>query len=116
MAPYNPPLNTHYTELDVSTYDEDFMWFAIGQKGKNFYDITSWLKIEYLWYNKERQVVEIWGSWKSLVERDAKSRVKMALESYSQIYVKPPTDTCLSPSDLSVDHQPITQSSTPVSV
>jgi len=116
MAPYDPPSNAHYTELDVSQYDEDFMWFVIGREGKNFYDITSWLKLQYLWFDKERKVVEIWGSWRSLSDLQAKNRIAEVLENYQEIYVKSPTNTSPSQSDLSADPQPITQSSSPVSV
>ena len=86
MAPYDPPVNAHYTELDVSNYPEDFMWKAIGKEGKNFYDLTDWLKLKYLWYDENRKVVEIWGPYKSLAE-GAKEKVSSVLDMYSQILV-----------------------------
>ncbi len=86
MAPYDPPVNAHYTELDVSNYPEDFMWKAIGKEGKNFYDLTAWLKLKYLWYDENRKVVEIWGPYNSLAE-GVKEKVSSVLNMYSQILV-----------------------------
>lgn len=84
MAPYDPPHDAHYTELDVSGYPDDFMWKAIGREGKNFYDITNWLKLRYLWYDDKRNVVEIWGPYASL--RDgAREKVRNVLDMYCQI-------------------------------
>lgn len=86
MAPYEPPANAHYTELDVSQYPEDFIWFCVGHKGKNFYDITSWLGIQYLWYDNSRKVIEIWGSWNSLNDNQAKSKIDNVIKMYNEIY------------------------------
>ena len=35
MAPYRPP-NTHYSELDVSSYEEDDIFKFVGKSGKKF--------------------------------------------------------------------------------
>ncbi len=114
MAPYNPPSHAHYTELDVSMYDEDFIWFVIGVGGKNFYDITSWLKLQYLWFDSVRGVVEIWGSWSSLSKLRARERLCGVIEQYHSIYVKPTHGgTCQSQSDLSAGHQQTEQNATP---
>lgn len=86
MAPYDPPVNAHYTELDVSKYPEGFMWKAIGKEGKNFYDVTGWLKLKYLWYDDKRNVVEIWGNYDSLAN-GAKENVQKVLDMYSEILV-----------------------------
>lgn len=84
MAPYEPPCDAHYTELDVSEYPEEFMWKAIGREGKNFYNITDWLKLKYLWYDEKRKVVEIWGSYSAL-SHGAKDKVNNVLKMYRQI-------------------------------
>ncbi len=86
MAPYEPPVNAHYTELDVSKYPEGFMWKAIGKEGKNFYAVTDWLKLKYLWYDDKRNVVEIWGNYDSLAN-GAKENVEKVLDMYSEILV-----------------------------
>lgn len=60
MAPYQPP-NAHYSQMDVSEYNEDQIFSFIGKTGKKFYWLTQKLGLDYLWYDKERQVIEIWG-------------------------------------------------------
>mgnify|MGYP001190934790 FL=1 len=60
MAPYQPP-NAHYSQMDVSDYTEDQIFSFIGKTGKKFYRLTQKLGLDYLWYDKERKVIEIWG-------------------------------------------------------
>jgi hypothetical protein len=60
MAPYQPP-NAHYSQMDVSKYTEDEIFSFIGKTGKKFYWLTQKLGLDYLWYDKDRQVIEIWG-------------------------------------------------------
>ena len=60
MAPYQPPIS-HYSQMDVSDYTEDEVFLFIGVNGKRFYWLTKKLGLEYLWYDRERQVIEIWG-------------------------------------------------------
>jgi len=55
MAPYNPP-NTHYSQMDVSMYEEDDIFKFIGKN----------LDLSYMWYDKERKVIELWGPYESL--------------------------------------------------
>ena len=56
MAPYNPP-NTHYSQMDVSMYEEDDIFKFIGKNGKKFYWLTRYLDLSYMWYDKERRVI-----------------------------------------------------------
>ena len=86
MPEYAPPANAHYTELDVSNYPEGFMWKAIGKEGRNFYSITDWLHLKYLWYDEKRNVIELWGSYESL-RAGARERVSQVLKMYEQILV-----------------------------
>jgi hypothetical protein len=60
MAPYQPP-NAHYSQMDVSDYTEDRIFSFIGKTGKKFYWLTHKLGLDYLWYDKERKIIEIWG-------------------------------------------------------
>lgn len=62
MAPYTPP-PTHYSQMDVSEYDEERIFAFIGKTGKKFYWLTKILGLDYLWYDKERKVIEIWGPY-----------------------------------------------------
>lgn len=65
MAPYTPP-NTHYSEMDVSSYSDNELYRFIGKNGKRFYWLTKFLELAYIWYDKERKVIEIWGPYSSL--------------------------------------------------
>lgn len=60
MAPYTPP-SSHYSQMDVSSYTEDQIFAFIGKNGKRFYWLTQKLGLDYLWYDKDRKVFEIWG-------------------------------------------------------
>jgi len=65
MAPYNPPV-AHYSQFDVSGYSEDDMFKFIGKGGKKFYWLTYYLGLDYIWYDKDRKVIELWGPFSSL--------------------------------------------------
>jgi hypothetical protein len=93
MAPYNPPFGKHYTQLDVSNYDEDFMFGMIGKEGHNFYRLTDILKIDYLWYDNTRKVVELWGPFWAL-NRGAVNKLAGILEKRDQSRFKDPQDIC----------------------
>ena len=65
MAPYDPP-NTHYSQFDVSEYNDADLYKFIGKGGKKFYWLTRYLNLDYIWYDKERKVIELWGAYSSL--------------------------------------------------
>ncbi len=79
MAPYDPP-NCHYTELNVSEYDQEKIFGFVGYNGKRFYWLTNKTDTEYIWYDKERKVIEIWGSYDSLHFGQAKNIVECELK------------------------------------
>ena len=79
MAPYRPP-NTHYSELDVSSYEQDDIFNFIGKSGKRFYWLTRFLELSYLWYDKNRRVIEIWGPYESLQNFQAHHIIECELE------------------------------------
>jgi len=81
MAPYNPPVS-HYTELDVSDYDEDFMFSFVGKGGKRHYWLTRMIGVDYLWYDHKRKVIEIWGPFNVLKTRQAQELLKSELEIF----------------------------------
>ena len=65
MAPYKPP-SAHYSQFDVSGYNEDDIFKFIGKNGKKFYWLTRYLDLSYMWYDKKRKVIELWGPYESL--------------------------------------------------
>ena len=81
MAPYEPPI-AHYTQLDVSEYSDDEILYVIGKGGKGFYKLTRELGVNYLWWDKERKVVEIWGSFTAL---DLGAKEKLSSEIFQKI-------------------------------
>jgi hypothetical protein len=62
---YNPPI-AHYNELRVPDYVE--VGLLIGKGGKHFKYITYKTKCTYIWYNKDRRVIELWGPEWALIE------------------------------------------------
>lgn len=66
MAPYDPPHDVHYSQFDVSGYDEQDVWRFCGQQGGRFYWLTRRLNLKYIWYDKNRKVIELWGPYWAL--------------------------------------------------
>lgn len=58
MAPYCPPI-AHYAHVKVPSGTN--MLYKIGKRGVNFKNLTSQLKVNYIWWNQAQDVVEIWG-------------------------------------------------------
>lgn len=85
MAPYNPPV-AHYSQLDVSEYSDEQMLSFIGKEGHRFYWLTNKLGLNYLWWDNERKVVELWGSFGSLIN-GAKDRLD---EYFKKFTGRPP--------------------------
>jgi hypothetical protein len=77
MAPYEPPI-AHYSQLDVSEYTDEQILCVIGKGGKGFYKLTTQLGLNYLWWDKERKVVELWGSFGAL-SNGAKEKLSSAI-------------------------------------
>jgi len=82
MAPYNPP-SSHYSELDVSSYDEEAVYGFIGRSGKRFYWLTRFLGLDYLWFNAKRKVIEIYGPYYTHLNRQAAHVVEAELEHFT---------------------------------
>lgn len=69
---YNPPKNTHYGQIHCSIKPEN-IGRLIGYRGRIFNAITRCTDIKYLWIDKNRNVIEIWGS--ELGIEDAKQKL-----------------------------------------
>ena len=81
MAPYTPP-NAHYSQMDVSEYDEDRLFSFIGKTGKKFYWLTHRLELDYMWYDKKRKVIELWGPYHIHVNHQAERVIRCELEYF----------------------------------
>ena len=69
MPPYAPP-SSHYCEINAF-YSQSDNLKIIGPGGHNFKRLTTKMNIDYLWWNIERNVFEIWGT-ESKVESSVK--------------------------------------------
>jgi hypothetical protein len=76
---YTPPLNSHYTQINTSPVSDDVMRISIGQGGRVFKAITHQSNVNYIWFNKEKQFVEIWGPEKNLP--DAYNRIVTRIQN-----------------------------------
>lgn len=75
---YNPPPDALYAEVKVSEeLTDELMYRVIGKEGIAFKAITHLSGSDYIWWNKEKNVIEIWAyyhqalasSWVRLRER-----------------------------------------------
>ena len=78
---YDPPVS-HYSEMDVSEYDEQSMFKFIGREGKKFYYLTRILGVDYLWYDKERKKIEIWGPFYVHQNKQAAHVIRAELDHF----------------------------------
>ena len=67
MAPYNPPI-AHYCHINVSNYSDNAILMAMGKKGNVFKEITKNSKVDYIWWNQEMKIIEIWGPFEYMYE------------------------------------------------
>jgi hypothetical protein len=81
MAPYTPP-TTHYSQMDVSDYTDDQIFAFIGKTGKRFYWLTQKLGIDYLWYDKDRKVIEIWGPYYTHLNQQSAHVIRCELDFF----------------------------------
>lgn len=79
---YNPPLNAHYTQIDTTSVSDDVMRISIGQGGRVFKAITYQANVNYIWFNKEKKYIELWGPEQNLP--DAYSRVVTRIQNIMQ--------------------------------
>jgi hypothetical protein len=81
MAPYQPP-NAHYSQMNVSDYTDDHIFAFIGKTGKRFYWLTKFLGLDYLWYDRKRQVIEIWGPYHTHLNQQSEHVIRCELDFF----------------------------------
>ena len=81
MAPYNPP-DSHYAHLKVDLYDELLVQKYMGKRGQHFYDLTTKLGMRYIWYNKEKKIIEVWGPYNSFKDNNPIDVIHQDLEKF----------------------------------
>ena len=75
MPPYNPPV-AHYVHVDVSMYDS----FILSQCMQKFYVLTNRLRVKYIWLNQSKKIIEIWGSYDSMLKHDPAKVIRDELD------------------------------------
>jgi hypothetical protein len=83
MAPYTPP-NSHYSQMDTSDLTDDEIFAFIGKTGKRFYWLTQKLGLDYLWYDKERKVIEIWGPFYTHQNQQSAHLIRAELDFFTK--------------------------------
>ena len=58
---YCPPMNRHFTCINVSTIPEDKIAQIIGNNGKIFKAISHQSGVDYIYWIKEKNIIEVWG-------------------------------------------------------
>lgn len=59
MTEYSPP-NTFYTQT-TGLFENEDMYQFIGKSGAHFKYLTTKLGLDYIWWNKEKNIIELWG-------------------------------------------------------
>lgn len=78
--------------MDVSDYTDDQIFSFIGKTGKRFYWLTQKLGLDYLWYDKERKVIEIWGPYYTHTNQQSAHLIRCELD----FFLTPKLETPLS--------------------
>jgi len=64
MTEYSPP-NTFYSQT-YGLFENEDMYKFIGKNGAHFKYLTTKLGVEYIWWNKNTNIIEIWGPHQKL--------------------------------------------------
>jgi hypothetical protein len=54
----------------------------MGPRGWRFYDLTSQLKMSYIWWNKKLRIIEIWGPYSSFRDNDPVGTIHAELDKF----------------------------------
>ena len=75
---YSPP-NTFYSHVKGLDTNEDMFKF-IGKQGSHFKFLTNKLGLDYIWWNKDSNVIELWGHHNRML--NAQKVMKQKKEKY----------------------------------
>ena len=65
MPSYNPPIS-HYSQVSIpENLDKKDVFKFIGKSGTNLIKLTEILDMKYIWWDINRNVIELWGSEKN---------------------------------------------------
>ena len=80
MTDYSPP-NTFYSQT-YGLFENQDMYKFIGKNGAHFKFLTTKLGLDYIWWNKDTNIIELWGPHHRL--KYAKKIVDDKLNEYIQ--------------------------------
>ena len=78
MTDYSPP-NTFYSQT-YGLFENQDMYKFIGKNGVHFKYLTTKLGLDYIWWNKETNIIEIWGPHHKL--KHGKKIIEGKLDKY----------------------------------
>lgn len=85
MAPYKPPADAHYAHV-VTDFSLKQMLEFMGKGGQRFKRFTEMNKLEYVWWNKEMHLIEMWGNHKDLTQ--CVQHMKNMMETFRMRYIQ----------------------------
>jgi len=59
---YKPPIHSPKLEIKIYNPNDKHLGLIIGKDGKNFIYLTQKYKLDYIWYNRDTQNIEIYGN------------------------------------------------------
>lgn len=80
---YEPPPNTHFTEVPLSPDEVAIIGTIIGRGGFYFKRITEAARVHYIYYKEDRAAIEVWGPEFRL--QNAVDRIKRRIEAAKEV-------------------------------
>ena len=77
---YEPP-NTFYSQT-YGLFENEDMYKFIGKNGAHFKFLTTKLGLDYIWWNKDTNVIELWGPHYKL--KNAKKMIIFKLDEFME--------------------------------
>lgn len=90
MTEYSPP-NTFYSQT-YGLFENEDMYKFIGKNGTHFKYLTTKLGLDYIWWNKDTNVIEIWGPHSNL--KFAKKIMNHKMKMFMKNKTAPPLQRC----------------------
>lgn len=56
----DPPEGKHYRQSSLKI-EEEIIPHVIGEDGKHFKRITEMANVDYIWWENNKKIIEIWG-------------------------------------------------------
>lgn len=84
---YNPPILGNRCKKISLTILPKNIGAVIGKQGYYFNAITKASNASYIWYNKEEEVIEVWGK-NDYIIKDAEQRLVERMDSVEWMFIK----------------------------